>query len=408
MQGGMSTTKKEKIKDAFNEGTCKIIIGTSTIKEGVNLQEKSTVLYNLYPNWNPTDIRQLEGRVWRQKNFFNFVRISMPLMENSMDIFVFQKLEEKSSRINALWNKSDRGNVLDEESLDPEEVKFALVTNIDVLMRFELQKIGEELYASQKVLKNRVEDLENYEKVQATYNNYREQYIKTVYSWLKTFPTLTVVNDGNRYIKFQDISSLDMEDLPQTVVSRIERYQNVYDQLTAISQGNHDDKLIIQSVTAYFRLTRGNYYYGDYSFDSYKTTVSKLGKIKKTLFQDRGYSEDTNLAVIKEDLEKELQEITVEIEDLKSPEFEKKVYDELVEKKKKYGVKSASVADRVKQFASMNHLLDYKFEKTFAENCEMPEKHKIKPAKKIDNKRLRIAKAKAKAILIQLELEKAA
>jgi len=162
--------------------------------------------------------------------------------------------------------------------------------------------------------------------------------------------------------------------------------------------------LIIQTAQAYYRLT--NSY--DYHFERYKTTVSQYGKIKKTLFQDRGYSEDTNLSVIKEDLEKELQEITIEVEDLDSPDFQEKIYNDLVEKKKKYGVKSASVADRVKQFASMNHLLDFKFEKTFAENCEIPEKHKIKPAKKIDNKRLRLAKAKAKAILIQLELEKAA
>jgi len=403
MQGGMSTTKKEKIKDAFNEGTCKVIIGTSTIKEGMNLQEKSTVLYNLYPNWNPTDIRQLEGRVWRQKNFFNFVRIAMPLMENSMDIFVFQKLEEKTSRINALWNKSDRGNVLDEEALDPEEVKFALVTDIAKLMRFELKKIGEELKASKYVLVKRVVDLENFEKVKSAYEGYRKQFIEKIHAWIKTFPTLIVVNDGNRYIKFQDIPVLK-EELPQTLMTRIERHQKVYDQLMAISQGNHDDKLIIQTAQAYYRLT--NSY--DYHFERYKTTVSQYGKIKKTLFQDRGYSEDTNLSVIKEDLEKELQEITIEVEDLDSPDFQEKIYNDLVEKKKKYGVKSASVADRVKQFASMNHLLDFKFEKTFAENCEIPEKHKIKPAKKIDNKRLRLAKAKAKAILIQLELEKAA
>ena len=98
MTGGMPAHKKEAVKEAFNEGVCKIIIGTSTIKEGINLQKKSTVLYNLYPNWNPTDLRQLEGRIWRQKNEFGFVRVVMPLMENSMDVFVFQKLEEKTAQ----------------------------------------------------------------------------------------------------------------------------------------------------------------------------------------------------------------------------------------------------------------------------------------------------------------------
>jgi ATP-dependent protease Clp ATPase subunit len=35
-----------------------------------------------------------------------------------MDVFVFQKLEEKTSRINDIWFRGDRGNVLDLESLD--------------------------------------------------------------------------------------------------------------------------------------------------------------------------------------------------------------------------------------------------------------------------------------------------
>jgi hypothetical protein len=54
----------------------------------------------------------------------------MPLVQDSMDVFVFQKLEEKTGRINDIWFKADRGNVLDVESLDPQEVKLALITDV--------------------------------------------------------------------------------------------------------------------------------------------------------------------------------------------------------------------------------------------------------------------------------------
>ena len=86
----INDTRKETIKEAFLDGVVKIIIGTATIREGIDLQKRGTVIYNCYPEWNPTDIRQLEGRIWRQGNQFQYVRIVMPLVQDSMDVFVFQ------------------------------------------------------------------------------------------------------------------------------------------------------------------------------------------------------------------------------------------------------------------------------------------------------------------------------
>jgi hypothetical protein len=75
----INDTRKELIKEAFLDGVVKIIIGTATIREGIDLQKRGTVIYNCYPEWNPTDIRQLEGSIWRQGNQFKYVRIVMPL-----------------------------------------------------------------------------------------------------------------------------------------------------------------------------------------------------------------------------------------------------------------------------------------------------------------------------------------
>jgi hypothetical protein len=405
IQGGMSTTNKEKIKDAFNEGSCKVIIGTSSIKEGINLQEKSTVLYNLYPNWNPTDIRQLEGRVWRQKNQYNFVRVVMPLMENSMDVFVFQKLEEKTSRINDLWNKSDRGNVLDEASLDPNEVKFALVTDINVLLRFEMQQIKEELSASTTIFRNRVQDLTDYSQLKVRYDNLKQSNLNEIYSWIKQFPTKMVSNTNSNYISFQQVPTLDLEKQPKSVIAEIERSQRVYDGLKEIEQGNHTDKDIIKAIGAYNRMP--TFYHNtryNFSFDNFKEVVSSLGKIQRSLFQNRGYDENTNIDDIRQELEKELEAAELELEESKTDEFQEKIYNEIVEKKQKYGIEGKTITERVKDFAGLNNLLDYKFEKSSAEACAIPT-GKFKPEPTNDkSKRLRIAKAKAKAILIQLEL----
>jgi len=406
IQGGMNKDKKEKIKTAFNEGTCKIIIGTSSIKEGINLQEKTSCLYNLYPNWNPTDIRQIEGRVWRQKNQYNFVRVIMPLMQNSMDVFVFQKLEEKTSRINDLWNKTDRGNVLDEASLDPNEVKMQLVTDINVLVKHEYNQIMDELNATLKIYEGRLQDLTDYSRLKLSYENLKKRNLDNIFTWIKQFPSKMVSNLNNNRINFSDIPTLDLESKPKSVIDQIERAQRVYDILIAIEQGNHTDKDIIKATGAYNRMPTLYHTYSDYEFDQYKEVVSKLGKIKRTLFQNRGYDENTDIEKIKEELQKEYDVALEDVEDARLPEFKEKLHDDLVEEKKQHGVEGKSIKARVKDFASLNNLLDYKFQKSSAEACAIPTE-KFKPVTS-DNKakarKIKIAKAKAKAILIQLEL----
>lgn len=157
IQSGMSKKgkkSKEYIKNLFNgevynestklfepiddEQRVKVIIGSSTIKEGINLQKYGTVLYNMNIDWNPTDIQQLEGRIYRQGNTFNSVRIVHPLLVNSADVFIFQKLQEKTARINSIWSMDNRTNVLDTTDFDPAELKYTMISDIQVLMTLEI------------------------------------------------------------------------------------------------------------------------------------------------------------------------------------------------------------------------------------------------------------------------------
>lgn len=410
--GEISAAKKEKIKDAFNEGVCKIIIGTSTIKEGINLQKKSTGLYNLYPNWNPTDIRQLEGRIWRQKNEFGYVRIVMPLMENSMDTFVFQKLDEKTSRINDLWNKSDRGNVLDEESLDPNEVKFALVTDINVLVRFELKQIAEETESKFKILKSQIEDLNNYKDLEFKYGVHKDSMLRKITQGYNGFANLVVHKTNNGNIYFSDIPTLKIEEQTKELQSKIERFNTVYQQLNEVLQGDHEDKTIITAYAAYKRVSDmySSFSYGDYDFDRFKDVVSQVGKLKRSLFTSRGYDDTTNVEKIRTELKKELDATEIELEDIKSEEFHLKVYQQIASEKERLSIKGGHLEDRVADFATLNHLLSYKFKDVDHTSCAIPVKEnqsKDQPAAKDKIKRLKLAQAKmkmAKAKLILLKL----
>lgn len=146
----------------------KLLFGSSSIREGMNLQFYASVLYNLYIDFNPTDNTQLEGRIWRQGNRFDNVRIVVPLMENSMDIFMFQKLEEKTERINQIWNKDGQTNELNTEDFNPSELKYELIT--DPMTLAQLQVEDDIVKFDEKI-----DDI-NLE--YSTLNNFKAEYIK--------------------------------------------------------------------------------------------------------------------------------------------------------------------------------------------------------------------------------------
>lgn len=127
INSGTTENQKQKITDSFNdpENIVKILIGSETISEGVDLNGNSLVLYNCLLGWNPTEPIQVEGRLWRQGNRQKKVHIVYPLMYDSIDSLIYQKHDEKGTRIDAIWNY--RGDKINVEEINPEELKFDLI-----------------------------------------------------------------------------------------------------------------------------------------------------------------------------------------------------------------------------------------------------------------------------------------
>lgn len=121
------TEARETVAQAFNDdkNPCKILIGSSAISEGMNLNGNSIALYNLTLGWNPTESVQVEGRIWRQGNQQGHVHIVYPLIENSCDPFLYQKHDEKMSRIDDLFSYKGTKMIID--GINPEDAKWALI-----------------------------------------------------------------------------------------------------------------------------------------------------------------------------------------------------------------------------------------------------------------------------------------
>jgi len=138
----------------------KVLLGSEAIKEGINLQDYASVLYNCFLDFNPTDQVQVEGRIWRQGNAFANVRIVIPLIADCIDIFMFQKLQDKTERINQLWTRAGNKNELDTTSFNPEELKYELMTDARAIAMLDREnkndKIDEEIVTESEQLSNYV------------------------------------------------------------------------------------------------------------------------------------------------------------------------------------------------------------------------------------------------------------
>lgn len=350
----INDTRKENIKEAFLEGVVKIIIGTATIREGIDLQKRGTVIYNCYPEWNPTDIRQLEGRIWRQGNQFEYVRVVMPLIQDSMDVFVFQKLEEKTARINDIWFRGDRGNVLDLESLDPQEVKLALITDIDRLVRMFFDQEKEELNRQWKRIKHSISLIEEIKRDIQYYRSYRDKSLEALRAFLTSLKSSHWLAD-------------EIDPKSEKAKTHKKAIQLHGDLEELLSASELDDKDIIamgRKIDASYGIL-GVYFSNKWYLEYLKEYVSKVRKTEKTVLKSKGFTIDSDLDVVLASYTKEQDSLTVQADryngDADSPRWEE-LKKEIQQKKSALQVEGKTAKERAVEFSRLNYLLDYKVE----------------------------------------------
>lgn len=366
ISGGISETKKDLLMRAFNDGVIKVIIGTSTIKEGVNLQRRSTVLYNLYPNWNPTDIQQIEGRLYRQGNTFQYVRIVMPLMQNSMDVFVFQKLQDKTDRINDIWYRVDRGNVLNVDSLDPKEVKFALITDIKQLVNNQIRKEQSDLTREISILNDEFKALNSFKSSFNSLNLFREKTLDSIRKSLENMGRYIPVL-SNRPTD-DDLKKMSSEERNKAL-KLIERYDEL---MRFIHQPTFDnDKEIVQMSRKLANIYDTHFTYYTDEFSKY---IKEVAKTEDSVLRKRGFNRNSDLSILLEELNAEANKLKDEQEFVNSEAHYKEVEKFITDKKKEMNIIGKSIDDRIKEFKKTNYVMQYPFNPLLVQpNNEMPE-----------------------------------
>ena len=96
MQDANDDASKATLFRSVREGKIRVLLG-STLKmgEGTNVQTRLVALHHLDAPWRPADIEQREGRIIRQGNQNEYVKIFRYVTEGSFDAYMWQTLETK-------------------------------------------------------------------------------------------------------------------------------------------------------------------------------------------------------------------------------------------------------------------------------------------------------------------------
>jgi len=419
----ISENRKEMIKDAFLEGIVKVVIGTATIREGIDLQKYCTCIYPISIDWNPTDFKQLEGRGWRQGNVFGYVRVAMPLVQDSMDVFVFQKLEEKTFRINDLWYRGGRGNVLDLESLDPQEVKMALITDISRLVKLffdeekkQMDREYRKVMAAVKTLEDTQSDIQRYFHLR----NIVLESIRTFHEELLRHPVFdsrhsatgmkdTAVELQERKKKQEKATEL-VKELEKIIQSTSFEDKDILSVVRRIENNAHEYSLRLENA---------------YQVSAFKEYVSKVRKTEKTLLKPKGYTIESDLDQVIEKYRQEVAAVQAKagiymhdaagnrVSENDTVRWQQLIVD-VQRRKSALNIEGKTVEERVREFSKLNYLMAFRQEDVLPSACYLPSPQEAEKMvtqaeagkQRRDEDARRKANIKAKALMLKLKLLK--
>jgi hypothetical protein len=131
-QEAESSTKRQNISDDFNAGKLDVVIGNSTMSEGMNLQKRTTDIHHLDLPWEPASFQQRNGRGLRQGNISEAVRIHSYIAKGSFDGYRYQTMAAKKDWQDLLWNGGNRiDNLALEGAISRDEMMIMLSENPD-------------------------------------------------------------------------------------------------------------------------------------------------------------------------------------------------------------------------------------------------------------------------------------
>jgi len=123
--------RKAELFAKVRSGQVRVLLGsTAKMGPGMNVQDRLIALHHLDVPWKPSDIEQQEGRIIRQGNMFDKVKIFRYITKGTFDAYSWQLLENKQKFISQIMTSKSPvrcADDIDEAALSYAEIK-ALAT----------------------------------------------------------------------------------------------------------------------------------------------------------------------------------------------------------------------------------------------------------------------------------------
>ena len=134
--------QKQALFDRVNSGAVRVLIGsTEKCGAGTNVQKKLVALHHLDTPYRASDMEQREGRIIRQGNTNDVVKIFTYVTERTFDSYSYQILENKQRFISQI-NRGDltirEAEDIDETTLSYAEIKAITAANPKIKRKMEV------------------------------------------------------------------------------------------------------------------------------------------------------------------------------------------------------------------------------------------------------------------------------
>ena len=134
--------QKQALFDKVNSGAVRVLVGsTEKCGAGTNVQKRLVALHHLDTPYRPSDMEQREGRIIRQGNANDKVRIFTYVTERTFDSYSYQILENKQRFISQI-NRGDltirEAEDIDETTLSYAEIKAITAANPKIKCKMEV------------------------------------------------------------------------------------------------------------------------------------------------------------------------------------------------------------------------------------------------------------------------------
>lgn len=162
-----ANTAKEK--DALfakvRSGEIRVLIGsTAKMGTGTNAQDRMVAMHHLDVPWRPSDLEQREGRIIRQGNMNQKVKIFRYITKDTFDAYSWQLIEQKqrfASQIMTSKNPARTVDDVDEAVMSYAEVKAACIGNPEIKEQIDLKYEVTKLKAQKKAFLNNIYTLQD-------------------------------------------------------------------------------------------------------------------------------------------------------------------------------------------------------------------------------------------------------